>query len=54
MSTEECFKVVLVGGTNVGKSTILLRYVHDTFTSATIPTIGEFNIAIELNNLWVS
>ena len=41
MSRDEFFKVVLVGGTNVGKSTILLRYVHDTFTPATIPTIGE-------------
>ena len=48
MSTEDCFKVVLVGGTNVGKSTILLRYVHDTFTQATILTMGKFNnIAIE-------
>ena len=40
--------VVLVGGTNVGKITIPLRYVHNT-TSATIPSIGEFNIAIELS-----
>ena len=50
MSRDEFFKVVLIGGTNVGKSTI---YVHDTFTPATIPTIGEFNsvwIAIELSS----
>lgn len=36
----ETFKVVLVGDTNVGKTSILQRYAKDTFKTDIEPTIG--------------
>ena len=36
-------KLVLVGGSEVGKSCMLLRYADDTFTSINISTIGELS-----------
>jgi Ras-related protein Rab-6A len=34
------YKVVFVGDQSVGKSSLIARYVYDTFDSATSPTIG--------------
>lgn len=34
------FKILIVGDSGVGKSCMLLRYVEDTYCSASIPTIG--------------
>ena len=35
------FKILLIGDTQVGKSSILLRYAEGTFTITFITTIGE-------------
>lgn len=35
------FKVLLIGDTQVGKSSVLLRYAEGTFTITFISTIGE-------------
>ena len=33
---DEQFKLVLVGDTNVGKSSLLLRFVENTFSESTV------------------
>ena len=43
MSEEEydyIFKVLLIGNSDVGKSSIILRYVDETWTDVFVPTIG--------------
>lgn len=35
------FKILLIGDTQVGKSSILLRYAEGTFTITFITTIGK-------------
>jgi small GTP-binding protein len=48
MDIEGCdyqYSVLLVGDTNVGKTSLLTKYVHDKFTTAFNPTIGiDFKI----------
>lgn len=46
------FKILLIGSSNVGKSSILLRYTEDNFFESYISTIGvDFKIkTIEINN----
>jgi GTPase SAR1 family protein len=39
-SFDYIFKIVLIGDTNVGKSSILLRYTDDIYHSRYISTIG--------------
>jgi len=34
------FKIVIFGGSGVGKSNLLLRFADDTFTDSFISTIG--------------
>jgi len=36
------FKIILLGETSVGKSSILTRYTKDIFTELTVSTIQEF------------
>lgn len=44
-------KIILIGDVNVGKSSIIKRYVDNTFESAKESTIGaEFVLKIEENN----
>eukprot|EP01129_Flabellula_baltica_P014903 TRINITY_DN7293_c0_g1_i1.p1 TRINITY_DN7293_c0_g1~~TRINITY_DN7293_c0_g1_i1.p1 ORF type:complete len:194 (-),score=32.34 TRINITY_DN7293_c0_g1_i1:29-610(-) len=42
-STEysHLFKIVLVGKMNVGKSSVILRYIEDIFTAEEVATLGE-------------
>ena len=46
------FKVLLLGGSNVGKSSIFLRYIDDIWNDTFVPTIGvDFKIkSLELDN----
>lgn len=42
---DHLFKIVLIGDSGVGKSSILLRYLDDKFSENSIPTIGiDFGI----------
>eukprot|EP00345_Euplotes_harpa_P016601 CAMPEP_0168355774 /NCGR_PEP_ID=MMETSP0213-20121227/24772_1 /TAXON_ID=151035 /ORGANISM="Euplotes harpa, Strain FSP1.4" /LENGTH=43 /DNA_ID= /DNA_START= /DNA_END= /DNA_ORIENTATION= len=34
------FKILLIGNSGVGKSSLLLRFADDTFTDNFMPTIG--------------
>ena len=44
-SFDYIFKVVLIGNSGVGKSSLLLRWSDDYFNDATQPTIGvDFKI----------
>lgn len=36
----ESYKIVLVGDSNVGKTSIIQRYMKDTFLSDIEPTVG--------------
>lgn len=39
------YSILLIGNSDVGKSSILTKYVHNTFSSAFVPTIGiDFKI----------
>ena len=38
--TTESFKVVLVGDSNVGKTSLITRYTKDTFDDTIEPTVG--------------
>jgi len=39
------FKVLLIGNSGVGKSSLLVRFAEDTFTESFMPTIGvDFKI----------
>lgn len=51
MDVDETFKVLLVGDSGVGKSSILLRYTDDVFQSLQ-PTIGvDFRVkTMSVNN----
>ena len=46
------FKVLLLGGSNVGKSSIFLRYIDDIWNDTFVPTIGvDFKIkSLEVDN----
>ena len=35
------YRVILIGDDNVGKTSILVRFVEDTFKSSLVTTIGE-------------
>ena len=55
MSEEEydyIFKVLLIGNSDVGKSSIILRYVDETWTDVFVPTIGvDFKVkTLEVDN----
>ena len=44
-NSDYLFKVILVGNSGVGKSSLLVRYADDTFTDNFMPTIGvDFKI----------
>lgn len=38
---DSLFKVIIVGTTAVGKSSVLIRYADDEFNSTFVSTIGE-------------
>ena len=55
MAEEEydfIFKVLLLGNSDVGKSSLLLRYVDGTWSDSFVPTIGvDFKIkTMEINS----
>ena len=42
---DSMFKILLIGDSQVGKSSLMLQYANDTFTSNNVPTIGvDFKI----------
>lgn len=44
------FKILLIGNSSVGKSSLLMRFADDTFHEAFLPTIGvDFKIRTILN-----
>ena len=47
-SYDILFKVLLIGDTQVGKSSILLRYAEGTFSITFISTIGEIIIIMSI------
>jgi len=49
---EYLLKVILVGADKVGKSSLLLRYVQDTFDPTYLSTIGECNSTMQAVLLW--
>lgn len=50
-SYDYLFKILLIGDSSVGKSSILLRYTDDAFTTSFISTIGiDFKIKIVTYN----
>ena len=40
MSDSEQMKIVIVGEADIGKSSILLRYIADTYSDESNPTLG--------------
>ena len=50
---DHLIKILLIGDTGVGKSSLLLKYTDDTFTPSYIPTIGiDFKIKLtEMNGV---
>eukprot|EP01017_Pseudomicrothorax_dubius_P011673 TRINITY_DN1440_c0_g3_i2.p1 TRINITY_DN1440_c0_g3~~TRINITY_DN1440_c0_g3_i2.p1 ORF type:complete len:170 (+),score=38.51 TRINITY_DN1440_c0_g3_i2:141-650(+) len=45
METDLLYKLIIIGDSEVGKTNILTRYVHDTFNESYLPTIGvDFGI----------
>ena len=42
---DSMFKILLIGDSQVGKSSLMIKYANDTFTSNNVPTIGvDFKI----------
>ena len=37
---EEVFKIITIGDSNVGKTSVLKRYFEDCFTEDTVPTLA--------------
>lgn len=62
MNDDYLFKILLLGDTGTGKSCLILRYAHDTFTDSPISTIGadfktksmEVDGKIVKNDVWDS
>lgn len=49
--TAESFKVVLIGDKNVGKTSVVRRYIEDVFDTHTEGTIGAsfFSKVVQIN-----
>ena len=41
-------KLILIGDSEVGKTSLLLRFAEDTFTSSHIATIGKLFVILDL------
>ena len=44
------FKLLLIGNSNVGKSSLLFRFVEDIWNDNFVPTIGVDFVSISINS----
>ena len=49
-SFDYLFKVLLVGDSGVGKSSLLLRFTSNEFDEASVPTIGKMNLTTPMSS----